>query len=82
MIEHAERLRRLGTAERASRAVHDDDRAARDAAIEDAARDNMSTREIGRYVGLDPSTVQHVIVRRTAERQAQLLRDTGVTSGE
>ena len=72
MIEHVERLRRTGAAERASRAVHEDDRETRDAAIEAAAQDHMSTRDIGRAVGLDPSSVHSIVVKRTAARQARL----------
>lgn len=73
LVQHVERLRRTGAAERASRAVHEDDRQARDAAIEAAHLDGMSTREIGRAVGLDASTVHNVVVRRTAERQARIV---------
>ena len=80
MREHVERLRRLGDAARESQAIAEEDRQARDAAIEAASLDNMSSRDIARHVGLRPSSVHHIIVTRTAARQARLLRATGVAN--
>lgn len=66
----AERLRRLGAAARASQAVADDDREARDAAIEAADLAGLSVREIAQLADVSPSRVQTIIVVRTAARQA------------
>lgn len=77
MRTHQERLRRLGEAARASEAVAAEDRAARDAAIEEADQDHVSVREIARAVGMSPSRVHSVILERTAARQARIAAAAG-----
>lgn len=69
-----DRLRRLAAAALASRQIAEDDREARDAAIEEADRDGMELREIARCTNLHPSHIHHVITTRTAARQAALRR--------
>jgi transposase len=66
------RLRALGSAARRSDDLAADDRDARDAAIEQASLEGLSVREIAEDVGLSKSTVQQIILKRTADRQAQL----------
>lgn len=54
-------------------------REARDTAIEDAEGEGHSVREIARATGLASSTVQAVVVARTAARQARLSRAAGLS---
>ncbi len=74
----AERLRRLGDAARASDQLAEEDREARNRAIEEADLEGWSNREIGRWVGMSPSAVHGIIVARTAARQAAAARAVGL----
>lgn len=69
-----ERLRRLGEAARASEKLAEEDREARNRAIEEAEAEGWSNRDIARWVGMSPSTVHGIIVARVAARQAAALR--------
>jgi len=73
-----QRLAGTAAAERASHVINEDDRAARDAVIEQASEAGLSVREIAQDVGLSHSAVQQIILRRTAARQAELARRTGL----
>jgi len=66
-----ERLRRLGSAARASAELAGADREARDGAIEEADLAGLSVREISQDVGVSPTRVQAVILARAATRQAR-----------
>jgi ABC-type phosphate/phosphonate transport system ATPase subunit len=65
-----DRLAALAEAARLSAQLAEDDREARDAAIEEADRLGMGIREIARYTRLSPGHVQRIITARTAARQA------------
>ena len=69
-----ERLARTARAARASAMIADGDREARDAVIEQASMEGMSVRDIARDAGLPASTVQQIVLRRTAARQDELAR--------
>jgi transposase len=72
------RLQALGSAARRSDDLAADDRDARDAAIEQASLEGLSVREIAEDVGMSKSTVQQIILKRTAARQAQLADAAGL----
>lgn len=74
----AERLRRLGEAARASERLAEEDREARNRAIEEADQEGWTNREIGRWVGMSPSTVHGIVVARTAARQAAAMKAAGL----
>lgn len=78
MRTHDEQLRRLGAAARQSAKLAEEDREARDAAVEEAERDGMSVREIARRVDLSVSTVHGILVVRAAARQERLRRAAGL----
>ncbi len=78
-LEHAlTRVRRLSAAARHSQELAEDDREARDAAIEEAEGQGLSVREIANACGLSVGGVQGVIVKRTAARQRRLLSQSGL----
>jgi hypothetical protein len=64
------KLLRLGEAERRARDNHAAAKEARDAAILEADDAGWGPRPISHEVGLDASSVLHVIARETARRQA------------
>ncbi len=78
MRTHDEKLRRLGNAARQSAKLAEEDRHARDTAIEEAEQDGMRVREISRRVGLSVATVHGVLVVRAAARQEQIRRAAGL----
>lgn len=63
------RVRRLAAAARISDRLATDDREARDAAIEQAAADGFSVREIAGDAQMSPSRIQQILIRRAAARQ-------------
>lgn len=64
-----ERLVKLSAAVRASKKVWEDDREARDAAIEEADELGLALRDIARITGMSVGHVQRIVVERTARRQ-------------
>ncbi len=76
-----ERLRRLGTAVRISEELAEDDREARDAAIEEADLAGLGVRQIAKDTGLSPGRAQAIITARTAARQARQARAVGLAQG-
>jgi transposase len=78
MSAHQERLRRLGAAAKASDDLAANDREARDAEIEQADADGLSTREISKAVGMSASRIHAIVLKRTAARQARLARAAGL----
>ena len=77
-LETLDRVRRLAAAARRSQQLADDDREARDAAIEEAEGEGLSVRQISDASGLSVGGVQGVILKRTAARQARLRRSAGL----
>jgi len=73
-----ERLRRLAVASARSEQLAEDDRTARDDAIEQAFLEGMSVRLIAADTGLSKSRVQAIGLERAAIRQAELARAAGV----
>ena len=65
----AERLRRLSLGARESAQVAQEDRQARDLAIEEADSEGWGLREIARACQLSVSQVQRIVVTTTARRQ-------------
>jgi len=72
------RVRALAAAANRSQQLADDDREARDAAIEEAEGQGMSVREIANASGLSVGGVQGVILKRTAARQKRLREGAGL----
>jgi Homeodomain-like domain len=66
----AERLRRLSEAARLSTRLAEDDREARDRAIDEADRAGWGIREIARACDMSPGHVNRIVAARTAARQA------------
>jgi hypothetical protein len=77
-LETLDRVRRLAAAANRSQQLADDDREARDAAIEEAEGEGLSVRQISDASGLSVGGVQGVIVKRTAARQARLRKGAGL----
>lgn len=72
----AERLHRLSAAAKASAALAEDDRRTRDAAIHEADVDGWGLRQIARACEMSLSHTQRIVVRETADRQADELPET------
>lgn len=72
------RLIKLANAAKAAGDVAEDAKEARDAAIEEADLDGMSTKRIAKLVGLSRSGTALIIEKRTAARQAALRRGAGI----
>jgi len=68
-MQHAERLIRLGRAERVAEQAWADEREARNRAIDQANRDGLSIRSIARWIDRSPQTVFRILAEMEARRQ-------------